>query len=616
MFIAIIVAALQLSPPPFSGMPTGGTPTVAMSYLKRAKEAAGGDALERVRSLHVQARLTVLGVVGPGDEWDDLVTGHFLQVATLGPISLRQGYNGTDAWTQDATGLAHVNDSGNDISTAITQAYTTSFSYLFPQRLPGTSVFTGKKKLGNNTYNVIRALPRGGYPIDLWLDSATFLLGREVVTFSPSRSAVSDFSDYRTVDGVVLPFKVHFQDSQGNETLTEIKHIDLNKDVAAKFVMPTSEPSDFALAPGTHSTTFPIEVINNHIYLDARVDGKGPYRFIFDTGGQGVLNPDVAASLGIHGVGTFQAGGAGAGTVQSGFAWVPKLQIGGATLTHQSFAILPLGPVMQAIEGVHIDGMVGYETVARYLTTIDYAHKTMTLSLPQAGVRPPGTAVPFVFYQTIPQFRGTVDGLNGTFEVDTGSRGSLTLMSPFVASHDLAKKYGSNVAGITGYGIGGASSSQVTRIKALTIGSVDVPNVITNLSTDTMGAMADSSVAGNLGGGVLKRFTVTFDYRNQIMYLQRNADFAQTEGDRSGLVIAAVKAGIRVLGVLTSTPAAQAGLRPRDLIMSVNGVDASKLGLVRIRQLLSGPPGTTVKLTVTTGTAAARAVTLTLKDYV
>lgn len=616
MFIAIAVASILVSPPPISGMPTGGTPTVAMTFLSRAKEAAGGDALERVRSLHVQARLTVLGVVGPGDEWDDLTTGHFVQSASLGPLSVRQGFDGKNAWTQDATGLAHLTDSGNDISTAVTQAYTTSYSYFFPQRLPGTTAFTGKKVLGNNTYDVIRALPRGGYPIDLWFDSSTHLLGREVVAFSPSRSAITDFSDYRTVDGVVLPFKVHFQDSQGNETLTETKHVDLNESVAAKFAMHTTEPSDFALAPGTHSTTIPIELINNHIYLDARVDGKGPYRFIFDTGGQGVLNPDVAATLGIHGVGTLQAGGAGAGTVQSGFAWVPKLQLGGATLSHQSFAILPLGPVMQAIEGVHIDGMVGYETVARYLTTIDYAHQTMTLSLPQAGVRPPGTAVPFVFYQTIPQFNGSVDGLHGTFEVDTGNRGSLTLMSPFVASHGLAKKYGSNVAGITGFGIGGASSARVTRIKAMTIGPVEVPNVITDLSTDTMGAMADSSVAGNLGGGVLKRFTVTFDYRNQIMYLQKNADFAQTEGDRSGLVIAAVKAGIRVLGVLTSTPAAQAGLRPHDLIKSVNGVDATKLGLVRIRQLLSGPPGTTVKLTVTTGTAAARAVTLTLKDYV
>jgi predicted aspartyl protease len=611
MFISVVVAALLIAPPN-----VGGTTTVAMAVLSHARAAAGGDALEHLRSLYLHERVTVLGIAGQGEEWDDLDTGRFVQSASLGPISIQQGYDGTNAWTQDATGLAHVNNSGNDISTAITQAYTTSFSFFFPQRLPGTAVFTGKKKLGAVTYDVIRALPRDGYPIDLWFDSNTNLLGRQVVTYSPSRSAVTDFSDFRTVDGIALPFNVHVQDSQGNEVRTVITRVELNTSVAAHFAMPASEPHDFVLAPGTTSTTFPIELVNNHIYLDARVNGKGPFRFIFDTGGQGVLNPEVAASLGVHPAGSLQAGGAGAGTVETGFAWIPRVQLGGATLTHQSFAILPLGPVMQPIEGVHIDGMVGYETVARYLTTIDYAHNTMTLALPRPGFRPRGTAVPFVFYQTIPQLKGMVDGLSGTFEVDTGSRGALTLMSPYVAAHELAKKYRPNVAGIRGFGIGGPSSAQVTRIKSLTIGSVVVPNVITDLSTDTMGAMADPSVAGNLGGGVLKRFTVTFDYRNQIMYLEKNANFAQSDADRSGLVLLAVRAGIRVLGVLTSTPAARAGLHPRDIIASVNGVDASRLGLVRIRQMLRGRAGTTVKLMVSSPSGTKRAATLILNDYV
>jgi aspartyl protease/PDZ domain-containing protein len=612
MFVAIVAAAMLLLPPT-----AGGTPTVAMTVLARAKEAAGGDALERLTSLHLQERAATSGISGPAEEWDDLVTGRFVQSQSLGPVSGQQGYDGTHAWTQDATGLAHLNDSKNDLSTSTTQAYLTSFSYFFPRRLAGTVVFTGKKTVAGNTYYVLRALPRGGYPADLWFDMNTFLLGREVVTYSPSRSTVTDFSDYRTVDGAALPFKAHIQDSQGNDFLTAVTHADANASVAARFAMPKFEPRDFTMAPGTNSTTFPIEVINNHVYLDAKVNGKGPFRFIFDTGGQGVLNPDVAASLGVHTAGAMQEGGAGAGTVQTGFAWVPKVQLGGATLTHQSFAILPLGPVMQAIEGVHIDGMVGYETVARYLTTIDYAHNTMTLSLPKAGVRPPGTAVPFVFYQTIPQYKGEVDGLSGTFEVDTGSRGALTLMSPYVAVHGLAKKYSSSVTGITGFGVGGPSTAKVARVKSIAIGSIVVPNVVTNLSTDTMGAMADPSLAGNIGGGVLKRFTVTFDYRNQIMYLQKNANFSQPgAGDRSGLVLVAVPMGIRVLGVLTSTPAALAGVQPRDLITSVNGADATKLGLVHIRQIFSGPVGTTVKLTITAPSGATRTATLTLKDYV
>jgi S1-C subfamily serine protease len=128
--------------------------------------------------------------------------------------------------------------------------------------------------------------------------------------------------------------------------------------------------------------------------------------------------------------------------------------------------------------------------------------------------------------------------------------------------------------------------------------------------------MADPSLAGNLGGGVLKRFTVTFDYRNQLMYLQENVKFAQADSDRSGLFLVAVPAGIRVLGVLTSTPAAAAGLHARDLITNVNGLDAKRLGLVRIRQIFNAPAGTTVNLLLSSPSGAKRAATLILKDYV
>lgn len=618
MFVAFAAAIVLLTP----GTPTGttaaaGMQTLGMAILARARIAAGGPAVATIRTLHIRERVTSLGMAGEGDEWDDVLSGRFAQkLSGMGPLSGTQAFDGTNAWIQDATGLAHFTNSGNDIANALTQAYTASLSYWFPQRVAGTAVYTGKKKIGDRTYFVVRARPQGGYPIDLWFDSTNYLLTRAVVTASPTRSSQTDFSDYRTVAGCAMPFNVQIQDSQGNSFGTVVTRIETNAAVASHFTMPTTEPRDFTLAAGAAGTTIPIELVNNHIYLDAMVDGKGPFHFVFDTGGQGVLNPDVAASLGIHPAGVMQAGGAGAGTVQTGFAWVPSVQLGKATMTHQSFAILPLGPVMQAIEGVHIDGMVGYETVARYLITIDYAKSTMTLSLPKPGVVPPGIAVPFVFYETVPQFHGAVDGIPGVFIVDTGNRSSLVLTSPFVAKHGLVKRYKSPVAGITGYGIGGPSSAILTRVKSLVVGSIDVPNVVTSLSTDKMGAMSDPSISGNVGGGFLKRFIVTFDYRNQIMYLRKNADFAKTDiVDRSGLVLVAGHAGIRAIGVLSATPASRAGMHAGDVISTVNGAPASALGLARIRELLRGPAGTKVRLTVLSS-GQTHAVTLTLADYV
>jgi membrane-associated protease RseP (regulator of RpoE activity) len=568
--------------------------------------------------LHLHERSTALGLSGDADEWDDVATGRFAQVqsSSLGPLAGAQGYDGRHAWTQDATGLAHYTDSTSDLENAVTQAYTTSLSYLFPERRLGTVAFTGKKSVDGRTYYVVRATPHGGHPIDLYFDTQTYLLGREVVIVSRWQSAVFAFSDYRTVAGCVLPFHVHLQDARGNEFVTLVSTALPNVPVESHFSMPANPPHDFAIGQGADSTTFPIDVINNHIFLHAMVDGKGPFRFFFDTGGQGILNPDVAASLHLSAAGDYQAGGAGAGTVQTGFAWVPKVQLGSATLTHQPFAILPLGPVMQAIEGVHIDGMVGYETAARYLVTIDYAKSTMTLSLPKPGVRPPGVAVPFVFNGTIPQFDGSIDGIPGVFVVDTGNRQSLVLTSPFVAKNNLASRYKPSVGGITGFGIGGPSRAMLTRVRSLALGSIDVPNVLTALSTDAMGAMADPAIAGNVGGGLLKRFTVTFDYRNQVMYLQKNASFHSGETtDHSGLILVEGHAGIRAIGVLSATPAARAGIKPGDVIVSVNGTPVAQLGLARVRTLFRSAPGTKIRLAVRSS-GRTRVVGLTLASYV
>lgn len=617
---AAIAAAVILSAPvkPTGGMTGSGIVTVSMAVLAHAREAEGGDALAALRTVHFRERVTALGLTGDGDEWDDLLTGRSNQTASkaLGPLAGAQAYDGKNAWQQDATGLAHYTDSTADLENAVTQAYLTSLSYFFSDRRPGTTTYTGRQTVGGVTYDVVRAVPVGGFPVDLYFDTDSHLLGRTVVDVSKTLSAVTAYSDYRTVAGCAVPYHIDLQDARGNEFVTQIQSVEPNADVASHFVMPSALPNDFSLAPGIKSTTFPIELINNHIYLKAMVDGKGPFRFVFDTGGQGVLNPDVAASLGITGSGDMQAGGAGAGSVQSGFAWVPKVQLGGATLTHQSFAILPLGPVMQAIEGVHIDGMVGYETAARYLVTIDYAKRAMTLALPKAGVRPPGVAVPFVFDDTIPEFRGNVDGFAGGFVVDTGNRQSLVLSTPFVAAHALDDKYDSKVGGITGFGIGGPTTAHLTRVKSFDAGSVEVPDVITALSTDTMGAMADPTIAGNVGGGVLKRFTVTFDYRDQVMYLQPNENFSAGDiYDHSGLVLVAGKSGIRALGVLTATPAARAGIHPNDLITSVGGVAAADIGLAKIREILRQPAGTKVPITFESAGKTHNAV-LVLSDYV
>ena len=59
------------------------------------------------------------------------------------------------------------------------------------------------------------------------------------------------------------------------------------------FKLPAPPPPDFALAGGKTSTTVPFELVNNHIYVDVRLNGKGPYRLMCDTGGANIVTPEL-----------------------------------------------------------------------------------------------------------------------------------------------------------------------------------------------------------------------------------------------------------------------------------------------------------------------------------
>jgi hypothetical protein len=582
--------------------------------LSAGKAAAGGAALDAVRSFHFTERVSLIGVAGTADEWDDAIAGRTVVRTHAGPLSGAEGFDGATSWQQDATGVVHPVGGYADVANALTQAYFLSNSEFYRDRRQGAVSDPRVVAKAGATDDVVTITPSGGLPTDVYFDSTTHLIAREVMHYAPYLSYETDFSDYRTVDGVSVPFRTVESDSNGNGQTTTIETARTGVAPPSGYGMPRSTAADFSVSGGT-STTIPIEIENNHIYLDARVDGKGPFRFIFDTGGQALLDPDVAAKLGIISAGALNATGAGAGSVPGGFAWVPAIDVGGATMRHQAAAIIPLGQTIGPIEGVHIDGMVGWEMAARYVVTVDYLHGTMTLRMP-GGPRPSGIRVPIVFADTLPEIHAAVDGIAGTFDVDTGNRQSLMLGSPFVAAHDLRRKYPSRAGGVTGYGVGGPTTAQLVRVKSLTIAGIDVPDVVTSLSTDTAGAGADPGPAGNLGGGVWKRFVVTFDYPDGAMYLQPNADFSRRDSyDRSGLFLAAGKKGLEALSVLSGTPAAGAGLSPGTMILSVNGRSVSSLGLLGVRRILSGPAGSAVSLHCVTH-GAARDVTITLRDYV
>lgn len=118
-----------------------------------------------------------------------------------------------------------------------------------------------------------------------------------------------------------------------------------------------------------------------------------------------------------------------------------------------------------------------------------------------------------------------------------------------------------------------------------------------------------------MGGGVWKRFTVTFDYAKLTMTLQPNASVdARESHERSGLFLITNAGKIDVYGVRPGTPAAEAGIVKGDVILSIDGVAPESLE--QVRNAMSGAAGTVLHLQVADTTGKERTVTLTLRDWV
>jgi hypothetical protein len=586
--------------------------------LEALRKATLGRPLAAISSIHVSGSALIVGVTAAAQEWDDLRGGRFATAQSGGPVSGAAGWTGKASWNQDYSGLVTIDGGEAGRLQAIDQAYLDNLRYLRPDAGGATIVYAGRRSDAGKSYDVLAVTPPQGSEIDLWIDPVSHLIAREIATIGIV-SSTTVLSNYRRVDGVTYPFDSTTQTSAGNLFSQHLRTLEVNTDVLERMRVPAQAVHDFSISQGT-STTVPIEVVNNHVYVDdVMVNGHGPYRFVLDSGGDYIVTPDVAAAARARSTGSLQLQGVGNATEGSAFAHLDSIAIGNAVVRDQYTLVLPIATGFGMAEGLKIDGMIGYQLLARFLTTIDYAGSKLTLALPSAGPASLPGAAPVGFYiaGTIPRIPITVDGVATTAEVDTGNRAGLDLSSPFVAAHPAIAALAKTPPGIVGFGVGGPSYAKLARIPSLQLGPYAIANCIASLTSQTQGALADPFNPANIGGAIWRRFTVTFDYAHQQLLLAKNAAFdAPFSYDRSGLFLIDASGALTVISVFRGSPAAAAGMAKGDVIVSVDGTAASNTTLADLRTLLQGPAGTVVHLHLRGPAGRERDVALTLADYI
>ncbi len=572
------------------------------ALLAGAKAASGGGAWDALRTQHSVVKLGAAGLEGTAERWSDIETGRALLRYSIGPVTGAMGNDGKAVWTQDGTDEPQVQTSPAALELAANAAYRDRLAFWFPERMPARIEYKGRSEADGRAYDVLTVTPRGGRAFEFWLDPETKLIER-LVENEGEATRTEIYSDRREVQGVRIPFKVLSRrgDPKFDETL-EVQKLTFNESLGKVAFGPPEAVQEVSFPAGQSSVELPFEVHSGHLFVQVMLDGRGPFRMLLDAGGANVLTPQTAEVL------------VGPGNKVPPVLAVASTTIGGVALSGQKYAVADIDAFLRRVEGLDdIAGIVGLEWFVRLPVRLDYARGRLTFYDPAAfKYTGGGTKVAVANRGRLPQVKGSLDGVEGMFEIDTGSRGSLTLAPAFAAKNDMAKKLGSKSVAVTGAGIRGPVRASLARAKVLKLGDVSVPNPIVAIP-QIEGEAAKTDIAGNVGHALMRQFAITYDLPHDAIYFERYLNFGAPDvADRAGLWLERGSDGFKVVDVVAGGPAAAVGLKAGDVIVEVNGYPWAQVPLPVVRETLRATPGTRVKVKTATGAD----VTLVLRDLV
>jgi hypothetical protein len=268
----------------------------------------------------------------------------------------------------------------------------------------------------------------------------------------------------------------------------------------------------FAFESADHRTVIPVEVSRTGIFFQVRMNGSDHLWFSLDSGaGTNYIDRGAARKIGLPPGEKAYVQGAGAGKVEVERLQDVSFEMPGLTSHHHQVNIVDLEPVQEGW-GRRLDGFFGYDFLIRYLVTIDYASRSLTVADPAIhAYEGPGTGLPIQFNRSVPLVRATIEvaghpPLEDLFLVDSGSQ-------DFV-DHPIIGQSSAGARPVeTGVGLGSPVPGLFGKIERFTLAGFEMQ--------DLEGVAGGSGLGSRLiGGGVLSRFKVVFDYPKARMFLE------------------------------------------------------------------------------------------------
>lgn len=368
------------------------------------------------------------------------------------------------------------------------------------------------------------------------------------------------------------------------------------------------------LINGRKAAHIEFELHGNLIIVPVRINKSDTLRFILDTGvGSTILtDASIAQKLGMKSVRKMKIEGMGNGQPIAADVTIGNTISMGAMRGLKHNIVVMDNNILQLSElvGTQIHGIFGYEIFSKFVVTIDFQLQRLILRVPEKYKysAKQGDRFPIVIEKTKP-YLDAVKVVSNDRELpirvvlDTGA-GHALMLNTSTSNLQLPQKV---VKAQLGVGLAGVINGHIGRMPKVRIGNYELTDVLTTFpDSSAFGVkLTDQSPQrdGNLGGELLSRFKVTFNYEAGYIVLKPNKKRFNDkfEHDMSGMDVRAKGKGFRqyyVDNVIEGSPAFHAGLQQGDELLFINNQSVEDLALSELYQRFQHKEGKEIHVVV------------------
>lgn len=341
----------------------------------------------------------------------------------------------------------------------------------------------------------------------------------------------------------------------------------------------------------TEPVVVPIEIVDEQPTVEVRINGQGPYRFIFDTGaaGCGRVNRDLADALQLKVVDQVETGdpsGKNGRIVDR--VHVDSISIGGATFDDMRLLRRDeSAPRGGAVAGEQYQGIIGIRLFADCLVTIDYPARKLRI---ERGALPDGDphTVDYEPRHGAVHVKLDVAGKSIGADVDSGAMGGIMLPESMAKELPMAGELKVVGRARTNFNEFDIKSARVDGVLRLAGHELPEPQI----------EFAEIFPHANIGGQVLQLFVVTIDQaHHRVRFARNDAGPIRMSGRYSlGIMLRPQPDALVVEDVAPGRPAERAGIHKGDRIVKLNGRRVADLKPGEPRELMGKPE--VLKITV------------------